>query len=287
MPVPAPPFDEIVFPPNISRGSLLGPTYRTIVISVASGADIRIEQASVAVHRFEVQCDQQSAALYTVLKAFFLCRRGKSHGFRFKDWSDYRCVNEPLLVGGQGNPVAGAATVQLVKSYTSGAQTYIRNLYKPDQTTPPTLRKNLGGFGGFTQDTTTGLITLNALNTKAITAVSAPGATTTFTVGAAHGFATNDLVQITGVVGEVQLNGLVGLVTSTAATTITTNTNSIGFSAYVSGGTAIKYLVVSDTLDWTGDFQVPVRLDVDEMLATLEDVDIRSWSSLKMIELIA
>jgi uncharacterized protein (TIGR02217 family) len=287
MPAPVTAFDEVLWPPDYGRGTSLGPTFRTIVIATESGADQRIVTSSVAIHRFEVQADQRSAIMHATLKAFFLCRTGRAFGFRFKDWADYQVTNEPLLVGAAGNPATGSPTVQLVKSYTSSPRTYVRNIYKPVASPAVTLRKNAGAFAGFTLDTTTGLVTLNALNTKAITAISAPGATTTLTVGASNGFAINDLVYITGVVGETQLNGLVGTVTASPGTTITVNINSTGFSTYISGGTATKYLTTTDTLDWTGQFDVPVRLDTDEMMVSYEDVDIRSWASVRLVELIA
>lgn len=286
MPAPVLNFDEISWPIDYGRGTSLGPTFRTVVMTTESGADSRIITSSVAIHRYEVNDEQRTGAMYNTLKAFFLCRTGRAYGFRYQDWADYKVTNEPLLVSAPGNPITGAPTVQLVKSYSSGARTYVRNIYKPQASPAVTLRKNAGAFGGFTLDTTTGLITLNVLNSKAITAIS-QAAAAVVTVGAAHGFVTNDLVYFTGVVGMTPINGLVGTVTATAANTITVNINSSGFGAYVSGGTAAKYLAVGDTLDWTGQFDVPVRLDTDEMMVSYEDVDIRSWSSVKMVELIA
>jgi hypothetical protein len=54
----------------------------------------------------------------------------------------------------------------------------------------------------------------------------------------AHTFVVGDVVAFAGVSGMTQINGLTGTVTAIAATTITVNINSTGFSTWTSGGTA-------------------------------------------------
>lgn len=80
------------------------------------------------------------------LIAFFEARRGQLHGFRWKDWSDFKSCTPSHDVGfkdqiiGQGD---GATTeFALIKSYSSGAQQYIRPISKP---VAGTVRIGIGG----------------------------------------------------------------------------------------------------------------------------------------------
>lgn len=283
----APVYDAVQLPPDVSRSADFGPTFSTIVVETVSGAETRISQWLVARHRGTISFEMRTPAQAAALKAFFLARSGRARGFRFKDWSDYTTVNEPLIPQPAFNPVVGGPTLQLIKTYSDGLISYVRNIYAPTVSPAAVLLKNGGAFGGYTLDTTQGLVTLTAINTKSITAISAPGATTTFTVGAAHGFVTNDLVFLSGIAGEIQLNGLVGTVTSTAATTITTSLVSTGFSTYTSGGVATKYLANTDLISWAGNFDNVVRFDEDNMHAVQEDVAVMSWSSIPIVEILS
>ncbi len=62
------------------------------------------------------------------------------------------------------------------------------------------------------------------------------------TTGAPHLLTTGDVVDFTGVVGMIELNTLpVNAITVTGATTFTINgVSSIGFGAYISGGTVVR-----------------------------------------------
>jgi uncharacterized protein (TIGR02217 family) len=247
-----------------------------VVVTTAAGGEQRIAQWSLGRYKGTITKEAIDLTATPLLIAFFHARLGKLRAFRFKDWSDYTVTNEPLAP-------TGAPTVQLIKTYTSGPVSLVRPIYAPVLSPAVTLRKNTGAFAGFTLDTTTGLVTLNALNTKTITAIT-QAASAVVTVGASHGFATNDLVVVTGVVGMTQINGLVGTVTATGASTITLNIASTGFSAYVSGGSAAKYLTTTDTLDWSGQFDNVVRFDTDELALVQEDVTYRSWAGVPLIE---
>ena len=98
--------------------------------------------------------------------AFFEARNGRLHGFRFKDWADYKsCLPSQVLgpldqVIGTGD---GATTLfPLVKRYISGAQTWTRAITKP---VAGTTRIALGGVeqaAGWTVDPTSGFVTFSA-----------------------------------------------------------------------------------------------------------------------------
>lgn len=263
------------FPEDIARGAVGGPRFKTIVTTTDSGGEQRSPRWSRARWYFDVAQGLRSPAQGQTLEAFFLAVMGRANGFRFKDWGDYTATNEPLVE-------TGAPTVQLIKTYTFGALSYVRTIYKP--VSGVTLRKNGSNLGGISTDTTTGLVTLPVVITKSITAIT-QASSAVVTVGASHGFATNDLVYISGVVGMTQINGQVGTVTATGANTITVNINSTSYTAYTSGGTAVKYLTTTDVLDATFEFDIPMRLDVDEFEMEYQDVGIRNWQRIPLVEL--
>lgn len=72
--------------------------------------------------------------------------------------------------------------------------------------------------------------------------------------------------------------------TAIAATTITVDIDSTAYSNYTSGGTVRKFVQPSDVLTWSGEFDVPVRFDIDQMKMSQISVGIRSWDSIPIIE---
>lgn len=269
MPAPVDFFDEIDFPFELHE--LTGGTMKpTRIVEMPSGREQRIKLWSRNRRRWTGTLIATDPTLIEAARDFWEARDGPARGFRFKDPAEYQVTNEPLAP-------TGAPTVQLIKTYgPSGGQSRVQEIYKITSSPAATLRKNGGAFVAFTLDVNTGLVTLTAVNSKSITAIT-QAASAVITVGAAHGFATNDKVYISGVAGMTQINGLVGTVTATGASTITTNITSTAFSAYTSGGTAAKYMTTTDTFDWTGDFRFPVNFDMQQQELNATYPFAREW----------
>lgn len=128
-------FHEIRFPTNLSFGSMGGPERRTDVVTLASGFEERNTPWAHSRRRYEAGAGLRTLDDIEALIAFFEARRGKMHGFRWKDWSDYKSCAPSLRptaidqVIGTGD---GVQTVfELSKTYRSGEQTYIRRITKP------------------------------------------------------------------------------------------------------------------------------------------------------------
>lgn len=143
-------FDETRFPDHISYGSSGGPGFNTTVIELSSGYEQRNINWSAARARYNVAHGIKSRADMNELLAFFRARRGKARGFRFKDWADF-VIDDQII--GTGNGVL--QQFQIIKTYTSGGQTYTRAINKPvsgtlsftvNATTPPahTVNYNTG-----------------------------------------------------------------------------------------------------------------------------------------------
>ncbi len=93
------------------------------------------------------------------------------------------------------------------------------------------------------------------VNSKSISAIT-KAASAVVTVGT-HTFVVGDVVEFASVSDMPQINGLTGSITAIAATTITVNINSTGFSAYTSGGTAT---LLAGTITLHDSFHYPVEV---------------------------
>ena len=83
-------FHEIRFPDDISRGARGGPERRTTIVELASGDEERNAAWANSRRRYDVSYGIRRADDLAKVVAFFEARNGRLHGFRFKDWSDYR-----------------------------------------------------------------------------------------------------------------------------------------------------------------------------------------------------
>lgn len=128
-------FHEVRFPDNISRGARGGPERRTQIVELASGAEERNASWANSRRRYDVAYGIRRADDLAAVVAFFEARNGRLHGFRFKDWADFKSCLPSQTPGpsdqsiGTGN--GSTNTFQLTKRYTSGAQSWTRAIAKP------------------------------------------------------------------------------------------------------------------------------------------------------------
>lgn len=128
-------FHDLRFPANLSFGSVGGPERRTDVVTLANGFEERNTPWEHSRRRYDAGAGMRSPDDIETLIAFFEARRGRLHAFRWKDWSDFkscapsRAVRETDQEFGRGD---GTTLVfQLVKTYLSGGQSYVRPIRKP------------------------------------------------------------------------------------------------------------------------------------------------------------
>ena len=156
-------FHEVRFPDNISRGARGGPERRTQIVELASGDEERNASWANSRRRYDVAYGIRRADDLAAVVAFFEARNGRLHGFRYKDWADYKSAlpSHAITPTDQqiGTGTGSLQTFQLAKRYISGAQTWVRTIAKP---VTGTVRVALGmveQMTGWTVDTTTGVIT--------------------------------------------------------------------------------------------------------------------------------
>lgn len=262
-------FMEIKFPDKIAYGSSFGPAWRTDVTRVASGFETRDSKWAHPLYMGDVSSGIKEEADMQAIIDFFHQARGRAYGFRFKDWGDFEATDQVLLPD-------GGPTVQLRKSYAPGASNeYVRTITKPVDGTV-SLSRNGSAFTDYTLDTTTGEITLDADSTASIDDIARDSSGTVTAPG--HGFSDDDEIYIDGVNGMTEVNGEVYTITVVDADTFTLGTDTSGYDEYTSGGTAYKYVQSSESLTWSGEFDVPVRFDTDELSVVFEDYQIQSTS---------
>ena len=128
-------FHDVRFPANLSFGSVGGPERRTDVVTLANGYEERNTPWSHSRRRYDAGLGMRSLEDVEMLISFFEARQGRLFGFRWKDWADFKSAPasaepsfEDQLIG-----VGDGATrvFQMVKTYASGMQNYVRPIAKP------------------------------------------------------------------------------------------------------------------------------------------------------------
>ena len=158
-------FHEVRFPDDISRGARGGPERRTQIVELASGDEERNASWANSRRRYDVAYGIRRADDLSAVVAFFEARNGRLHGFRFKDWGDYKSclpsVTPSPLDQEIGTGDGTTTAFQLVKHYTSGAQSWTRAISKP---VAGSVRIAIGGVdqpSGWSVDTMTGVVTFS------------------------------------------------------------------------------------------------------------------------------
>jgi uncharacterized protein (TIGR02217 family) len=153
------------FPVETAIRSRGGPERRTDIVTLGSGREERNARWAHARRRSEAGSGVRSLAALSAIVAFFEERRGRLHGFRFKDRTDYRssasggptAATDQTLGTGDGT----RASVQLVKLYGQGFAPYSRAIAKPVAGTVKVAVNGVLKTAGvdFTTDTATGIVT--------------------------------------------------------------------------------------------------------------------------------
>ncbi len=148
-------FEEVLFPVDIARGAVGGPSFRTTVVITSSAAEQRIAQWADPLFKWEIASEQRTQGQIQTLIAFFVARLGRATGFRFKDWTDYTLTLQDALQ-------LTTTTFQIQKAYASGTVTRLRKIKKPVAGTVHVFNaSSVEQLSGWTVDTTTGIITFS------------------------------------------------------------------------------------------------------------------------------
>jgi len=260
-------------------GEVGGPTHATDVVILNSGHEHRSPRWDVARGRWELGEAFIDETTRDELLAFFRSVRGRSVGFRFRDWQDYQAVNEVLVTD-------GSPTVDLIKTYALATEQQVRRINKPVGGTV-TMQRDGAAYTFASIDTTTGVVTLAKdvdLDITDVTAAS-PAVVTT---SSAHGLSDGEEIWITGT-GLAEIDDQVWIVTTVDADSFSLDGSDTSATGGSTDGFVEQYVQSTETLTWSGDFDVPVRFDTDEFRARFVRGDgtefVYELSSLPVVEL--
>lgn len=128
-------FHEIQFPPTLSFGSSGGPERKTEIVTLYNGHEERNTPWAHSRHRYDAGMGMRSMEDVEHVIEFFEARRGQLHGFRWKDWADFRSTSKPREIRHDDQLIAigdGVQSVfQIIKTYESGEGKYQRPITKP------------------------------------------------------------------------------------------------------------------------------------------------------------
>lgn len=128
-------FHDILFPLRWAFGATGGPERRTDIVALGSGGEERNTPWAHGRRRYDVGAAMKSLDDLAELTAFFEARRGRLHGFRFRDALDFKSC-APSQTASPTDQALGEGdgeTVQfsLRKRYGDVAAEYFRPIAKP------------------------------------------------------------------------------------------------------------------------------------------------------------
>ena len=158
-------FHEILFPLDIALKSAGGPQRRTDVVTLGSGREERNARWAHSRRRYDAGYGVKTFEALSQVVAFFEERRGRLHGFRWRDRLDHASAAPGIAVAPTdqviGTGDGTTATFQLVKIYGSVYAPYQRPVSKP---VPGSVRVAVDGDEAdegtdFTTDSAAGTVT--------------------------------------------------------------------------------------------------------------------------------
>lgn len=153
-------FHPIRFPLDVALGSRGGPERRTDVVTLASGGEQRNGRWRHSRRRYNAGYGVKSRADMAAVLAFFEERRGRLHGFLWRDGLDFSSsgavpmpLDQPIGVGD------GSRTgFQLTKRYGASFDPYFRPITRPVAGSVRVAVAGVELLSGWTVDVATGLI---------------------------------------------------------------------------------------------------------------------------------
>lgn len=281
------------FPDEVSAWMQGGEEFLTDIVMVNSGSEQRNAIWSVPLRRYSLSSGMRTIANAQATKAFFRAVGGRANGFRVKDVFDFTADHTTGVLGtGLGT---GLPTYQLNKNYVSGSVTSVGAIKKPVAGTAQIKRGGVvqtfgAAAGNWALDTTTGIATAVADATSNASSITANTTTTVILATNPGTLTAGQLLYLSGFTGTdaALVNGLAHTINSVSGTgpfTFVLATNTAGKTITLGAGAGKKYPQPTETLTWSGEFDIPVRFDVDWLQIGLDSGGLLNWSQANLVEL--
>jgi uncharacterized protein (TIGR02217 family) len=167
-------FHAVRFPLDVALGSRGGPERKTDVVTLASGREQRNGRWQHSRRRYNAGYGVKSRADMAAVLAFFEERRGRLHGFLWRDGLDYSSGGAvPTALDQSIGTGDGATTVfQLTKRYGANFDPYFRPITRPVSGSVKVAVAGSEVMSGWAVDGATGVVTFGVApaNGAAVTA---------------------------------------------------------------------------------------------------------------------
>ncbi len=158
-------FHDVRFPVDIALGATGGPERRTEIVTLGSGFEERNSPWAHSRRNYNAGYGVKTLDQLHSVIAFFEARMGRLHSFRWKDYADCKsCVPQQTPTAtdqalGTGDDATTA--FQLKKTYSSGAQSYTRDIKTPVAGSVLVAVDASPMASGWSVDTATGIVTFD------------------------------------------------------------------------------------------------------------------------------
>jgi uncharacterized protein (TIGR02217 family) len=156
-------FHEILFPLDVALKSAGGPERKTEIVALGSGREERNARWAHSRRRYDAGYGVKTLDALSGVVAFFEERRGRLHGFRWRDRLDHSSAAPGVNPApfDQGMTPLGGAAYQLAKTYGAVHAPYRRAIGKP---VAASVRVAVNGVEqtegtAFSVDVATGIVT--------------------------------------------------------------------------------------------------------------------------------
>ncbi|GAB4128181.1 MAG: hypothetical protein Kow00104_13560 [Rhodothalassiaceae bacterium] len=155
-------FHDTRLPVAISFGSTGGPRFSTAVTVTASGFERRNRDWQQARSSYDISTGIRSLADLETLMAFFRARAGRAHGFRFRDWADFRSAAHGAEITPLDQTIGTGDGIrrdfQLVKRYGPSPFEHVRTITKPVAESVRVALDGVETTSGFSIDPLSGVL---------------------------------------------------------------------------------------------------------------------------------
>ena len=128
-------FHEVSLPLPFALGASGGPERRVDIVTLGSGAETRNTPWAHGRRTYDIGGAVRTLDELSELIAFFEARRGKLHGFRFRDPFDFKSCAPSGAISFSDQEIGigdgETTTFQLSKRYRVGEAAYVRPIKKP------------------------------------------------------------------------------------------------------------------------------------------------------------